>query len=62
MEFCVPWPNPNMAITEAMPMMIPSMVSSERVLLFAIAFRAILNRFVIFIFILFYSFLLTIEN
>ena len=44
-----PWPMASIVMTDATPMMMPSIVRKARILLFARARRAILKRFVPFI-------------
>ena len=49
MLFFEPWPMASMVMTEATPMMMPSIVRKARSLLLARARRAILNKLVPFI-------------
>lgn len=49
MLFLVPWPTASIVITDAMPMMMPRAVRKDRILLAAMARRAIFKRLLIFI-------------
>lgn len=49
MLFLVPWPAASIVITDAMPMMMPKAVRKDRILLAAMARRAIFKRLLIFI-------------